>query len=570
MKERSVFHEVEQILYINQSQIPTDSHSTSGSTTLVIFISESLPNSLHSPDTYQLPTTMSSIYELAKAGLLTKEDMTNGHIMSDLNTVHPKTKLSPLGIAVWFSRVKTIKLLLKNGANPDGRDPSGAIGEVRPPLWVAAARSKERVGPMVQLLLNAGADPNIVSPIDDNTSPLLAAVKTYKYPPLISALVDKGANPDQENSQGDTPRRIAEARGDRDTIKALRNRKERSLGRLHWVGVIVSVIVGVVAWVNAFVVVAVVGAAGAAAAAGPYVTQVIKRRFQMSGSFEEKIWPEKLKQQEPKEEFQKDAREFIEKNDLNKFFPQDDPFLQTVVDKATELEANPDNTLNTKDLTRLALYQPVMYCDDSGSMNEDNRAEQQIDIVERIASIATRIIPDDEGVRVRFINRNTDIMVYKRNLDELRQTMGSQAPYGPTEIGTYLRNKILEPLVYQRLATNSLRRPVLVSIITDGCPEGPQEKTDTLKEAILECGRRLDDAGYDRKVVRFQISQIGTDKKAKAFLKTLGHKDELQDVLYCTSNRLDEEFAEFQNNEARLEQWLLQLLMRPIMDAQQS
>lgn len=36
-------------------------------------------------------------------------------------------------------------------------------------------------------------------------------------------------------------------------------------------------------------------------------------------------------------------------------------------------------------------------------------------------------------------------------------------------------------------------------------------------------------------MVRFQISQIGTDEDAKAFLKSLMREDQLQDVLYCTT-----------------------------------
>ncbi|KAK2882523.1 hypothetical protein FQN49_000249 [Arthroderma sp. PD_2] len=511
---------------------------------------------------------MASIYELAKSGKLTKQDLAIADNKRDLDAVHPRSKLTPLGIAVWSCHINTIKLLLKSGADADGKDPNDAARDVRPPLWVAAARSKERVGTMIQLLLNSGANPNVVSPIDDNSTPLLAAVKSYKYPAIISALVDKGANPDQANKLQETPKSIADARNDRDTQKALRKRNQRSLGRLYWVSVITSVVVGIVAWVNAYVVVA---AVGAAAATAPYVTQVIKRRFQMSGTFD-KIWPDKLQRREPKEEFKKGAKDFIKENNLNKFFPPNDPFLQTVVDRAVDLDANPDNTLDTKDLTRLALYQPVLYCeiDDSSSMRSDNRAEHQIDIVERIANIATRIIPDDEGVKVRFINRNTDITIYKRNLDELRVIMEAEQPNGPTEIGTNLKRKVLDTLVYQPLAAKSLKRPVLVSIITDGRPEGWQERTDTLKKAILECGKALEAGGYDRKVVRFQISQIGSDDGAEDFLDSLMRDDMLQDVLYCTADRLDEEFKKFQDNEARLEQWLLQLLMGPITNAQQS
>lgn len=77
-------------------------------------------------------------------------------------------------------------------------------------------------------------------------------------------------------------------------------------------------------------------------------------------------------------------------------------------------------------------------------------------------------------------------------------------------------------------------------------------------------------------MVRFQISQIGPDLDAKAFLKSLMREDQLQDVLYCTTGEqeisetsshevngtnyhagsLDEKFAKFRDNETRLEQWV--------------
>jgi Mg-chelatase subunit ChlD len=66
---------------------------------------------------------------------------------------------------------------------------------------------------------------------------------------------------------------------------------------------------------------------------------------------------------------------------------------------------------------------------------------------------------------------------------------------GETPIGTNLKTKVLKPLVYNKLP-NNLKRPVLVSIITDGMP-GLEPKS-TFVDAIVECGNRLEEADYPR------------------------------------------------------------------------
>jgi hypothetical protein len=56
-------------------------------------------------------------------------------------------------------------------------------------------------------------------------------------------------------------------------------------------------------------------------------------------------------------------------------------------------------------------------------------------------------------------------------------------------------SKILELLVYIKLP-NELKRPLLISIITDGMPD--LEPKGTLVEAIAECGDKLEAAGLPR------------------------------------------------------------------------
>lgn len=52
--------------------------------------------------------------------------------------------------------------------------------------------------------------------------------------------------------------------------------------------------------------------------------------------------------------------------ELSAFFAPGNDFFQKVAEKAVELKDDPNNHLKTpdqiKDLTRLALYQPILYC----------------------------------------------------------------------------------------------------------------------------------------------------------------------------------------------------------------
>ena len=262
----------------------------------------------------------------------------------------------------------------------------------------------------------------------------------------------------------------------------------------------------------------------------------------------------------------------MKKHNLEKFFPRDSPFIETVVEKAVDLDRAPGNLVNVKDLAHLAFYQPVLYCgkfishpsrllysqlaDDSGSMKRENRSKHLDGLSQRITSITTRVVPDDEGIELRFINQSTTAAMSKPTSEEVSQII-QQTPFlGWTEIGLNLRKKVLEDIVYKPLRENNLKRPVLVSIITDGHPQGirkSRERRSTLKEAILECGKVLEKYGYKRDgellshiilyplltkiVVRFQISQIGNDQEAEGFLNDLRDDSELDDVLYITSGR---------------------------------
>lgn len=131
-------------------------------------------------------------------------------------------------------------------------------------------------------------------------------------------------------------------------------------------------------------------------------------------------------------------------------------------------------------------------------MGREGRFAFQKRLVERITQITTRILPEGEGVALRFINRSVDDASSNLALAQVGNILKSMAlkTNGRSEIGTNLKAKILEPLVYSKIKAKQLERPLLIFIMTDGMPE-PENESE-LVNAILECGEKLQDAGYPR------------------------------------------------------------------------
>ncbi|KAJ3551629.1 hypothetical protein NM688_g4591 [Phlebia brevispora] len=233
---------------------------------------------------------------------------------------------------------------------------------------------------------------------------------------------------------------------------------------------------------------------------------------------------------------------------LEAFFAEKSDFVSHIVEQAASLKDDPntsfgDSRESIDRLIRLSLYQPVIYCDDSGSMKE-RRYDAQQELVVHIADIATKIVPEDYGVELRFINDRTLSNLQAVQVEAVMKRVKVRDT-NLTNLGQGLRQKILKPLVYDILDKGKrLERPLLVCVITDGHPY--PENTNTFKDAIVECRRRLVEAGYIPTAVMFLISQIGSE-------------------LYCTTERLDEELARLKENERKLDEWLLRTLTTPIM-----
>lgn len=136
-------------------------------------------------------------------------------------------------------------------------------------------------------------------------------------------------------------------------------------------------------------------------------------------------------------------------------------------------------------------------------MNSEDRWNDQKRLAHRIANITTRILPEGEGVALRFINQDVDNS-WNLNLDRISEILEPLSPRGGTPIGTTLRTRIFEPLVYNKIQAKTFERPLLVSIITDGVPTG--EDPDEIVNAIVQCGGRLESAGYPRESAALAVT----------------------------------------------------------------
>ena len=264
----------------------------------------------------------------------------------------------------------------------------------------------------------------------------------------------------------------------------------------------------------------------------------------------------------------------VQQRNFGKFFSPNDPFLTNLAENANALREDPTTDLgkpeNIKRLTRLSLYRPVIYCDDSTSMTQENRYEYQIQLVTRIARLMTKIVPDDMAdVDLRFINNDSQLSL---TAGEIQRVMKEIKASRGTEIGANLRKKILKPLVYDiidsdevKTSTNtvSFERPLLVFILTDGHPA--PEGQNVLRDEIITCKQKLEGKGYDPTSVMFCINQVGTSRSAKEFIDSLRNEKLIEAVIYCTAGRLDDKYEELKESERALELWLLDLLTKPIM-----
>ncbi|KAJ6031364.1 hypothetical protein N7540_002096 [Penicillium herquei] len=458
-----------------------------------------------------------SVFKSSKGGYLARFFLEES-LRQDYGTPNQHASLIR---AVCDGDLKEMNSLLQQGADPDLRD----RWNVTPLFWAAFYGH----GGLVKLLIDHDVDVNAAN--SDNRTPLIQAA-IRGFPDVVQLLIQTGANPQLRDRWGKSALYWASSLGHNHVYKLLQSpsRVPDSLD----------------------------------------ATKGEPRRL-------EKTWEITKKPKEAETQvLEDDMKQFITAKKLHKFFPDGNSFLKQVVQRALDLEkSHPSNSLSPRYLSALAFYQLIIYCDDSGSTRMENQKKHLSRFVQQIASISTRVKPDNEGIELRFINAATTPAMSNPTLNKIDQVIQQNPFNGKTEIGRNLRKKVLEDGVYRCLEENKFQRPVIVSIIIDGepCDEGE----NTLKNVIMQCGRRLAARGYRKTAVRFQITQIGSDPDAEKFLNYMRNDSKLKDLnilnirdgereqgtfqqLERSTDRIldkiDSKLKKFRDNDGELEKWV--------------
>ncbi|GAA5962937.1 hypothetical protein JCM21900_005349 [Sporobolomyces salmonicolor] len=186
------------------------------------------------------------------------------------------------------------------------------------------------------------------------------------------------------------------------------------------------------------------------------------------------------------------------------------------------------------DLAKLALFDVVLYCDDSGSMAFEEGGSRIDDlklIVSRVAYAASLF--DDDGIEVRFMNSRVEgngLRTEQEAMALVQQVKFS----GLTPLGTALNNKVIEPLILGPARANRLKKPVLVIAVTDGVPGG--EDRYQIVKVIVNAVRTLASTRYGADAISLQLAQVGNDMKARAFLEEIDVHPEVGPMVDTTSN----------------------------------
>ncbi|EXJ78836.1 hypothetical protein A1O1_09238 [Capronia coronata CBS 617.96] len=261
----------------------------------------------------------------------------------------------------------------------------------------------------------------------------------------------------------------------------------------------------------------------------------------------------------------------IQEKALQNFYPPGSPILDQIANRGAQQVAQLAQTWRinpeiASDIVKLALYDVILYIDDSGSMQFEENGERIDDlklILSRVAYAASLF--DEDGIQVRFMNspeQGNGI----RNEQQVNELISHTRFSGLTPMGRELQAKILGPLVLDAARRGTLRKPVLVITITDGQPTG-ENSSDVariIKAASDELARN---PRYGKGALAFQFAQVGNDLKAREFLSKLDEEPGIGEIIDCTSNyEVEADEMSRANPPVQLtpELWLIKLLLGAI------
>ncbi|KAL8930667.1 MAG: hypothetical protein Q9208_000538 [Pyrenodesmia sp. 3 TL-2023] len=281
-------------------------------------------------------------------------------------------------------------------------------------------------------------------------------------------------------------------------------------------------------------------------------------------------------------------RSAIQENQLQSMISPNDPRLDAYAARAPAQVANFASQYNipmeiARDVVKLALFDVILYIDDSGSMEFEENGNRVVQLKKILSQVVSTILLfDDDGISVRFMNWQprrlqygeqpqpgevTENMLDRIQTDQMLQYIAAQIPFkGLTPLGTSLRQRVLDPLVLGPARSGALKKPVLILTITDGAPAGEQATTifDTIRYGVAEISRMPQ---YGPGAISYGFAQVGDDPQAEAFLAKLD-SDPIVGRMVDVTSSFEREQVQMANANppVRLtrEAWILKMLLGAI------
>lgn len=216
------------------------------------------------------------------------------------------------------------------------------------------------------------------------------------------------------------------------------------------------------------------------------------------------------------------------------------------------------------DLVKIALFDVVVLCDDSGSMKFEQGGERIEDLKMILGKVSFACsLFDHDGIQIRFLNAPTQ--GNNINSEQAATSLISQIKFsGLTPLGTAMDQKILQPLLIGPARSNQLQKPLLVVAITDGAPAG--EDTHKIAQVIANANQELQRSRYGPDAVSYQFAQVGNDQGAQKFLASLD-EDPMIGRLIDQTGDYEYESVQMQQKtgeDLSPEMWIMKLLLGPI------
>ncbi|KAM3422659.1 hypothetical protein BST61_g147 [Cercospora zeina] len=275
-------------------------------------------------------------------------------------------------------------------------------------------------------------------------------------------------------------------------------------------------------------------------------------------------------------QYQRQLEQAIQEKNLHRFYGPGTPGAQRLPQIAARAAQCVDRLCQAwriqkeiaNDIVRLALYDVVVYVDDSGSMSFEENGERIKDlqlILQRACFAATLF--DDDGIDLRFMNEDLPLQTVSniRSEQQVEQILAQKRYKGLTPFGTELRKKVIDPILVQKLNSGQMQKPLLIISITDGQPAG--ENQNALIETVQYAVQAAQRSQYGTGAVAFQFAQVGNDQKATEFLAKLDNDPMVGREVDCTSN-YENESAEMARAQPPVDLtpdlWMIKLILGAI------